>query len=111
MIVRDWQGLGEESVQSAELRQVEELTKGRLLLGLEDSLAVAGWWGLQELLREELMTLNEVMAAADAVTAFDIRRLARQCFRGQRSGMAVVGPLGSEAPLRALLDEACETLT
>lgn len=111
VILREWQRLREESVQAAELRRAKELTKGQLLLGLEDSLAVAGWWGQQELLRDEVLTVDEVIAEVDAVTAVDIQRLARHCFCGQRLSMAVVGPLKDETLLRALLDEAQENLS
>lgn len=110
VILREWQRLQREPVQADELRRAKEFTRGRLLLGLEDSMAVAGWCGQQELLRGEVLTVDEVIAKLEAVTAADIQRLARQCFCGQRLSLAAVGPLKDETPLRALLDEACEIL-
>lgn len=110
VILREWQRLRREPVQADELRRAKEFTKGRLLLGLEDSMAVAGWWGQQELLRDEVLTVDEVIGRVEAVMAADIQRLARQCFCGHRLSLAAVGPLKDEPLLRALLDEAYEAL-
>lgn len=110
VILREWRRLREEPVSDEELQRAKEFTKGRLLLGLEDSMATAGWWGQQELLRDEVLSVDEVIAHVEAVTPADVRRLARQCFCGQRLSLAVVGPLKDEKPFRELLDEACDVL-
>jgi predicted Zn-dependent peptidase len=105
-ILGEWQRAREEPVQDAELQRAKELTKGRLLLGLEGSMAVAGWWGEQELLGDRVLSVEEVIDRVDAVTVADVQRLARQCLAGQRLSLAVVGPLDDEEPLSALLAEA-----
>ena len=110
VILREWRRLREEPVPDEELQRAKEFTKGRLLLGLEDSMAIASWWGQQELLRKEVLSVDEVIARLEAVTPADIQRLARQCFCGQRLSLAAVGPLKDERSFRDLLDEACETL-
>ena len=61
--------------------------------------------------RVTVLTVDEVIAEVDAVTAVDIQRLALHCFCGRRLSMAVVGPLKDETFLRALLDEAQENLS
>ena len=110
VILQEWQKLRSAPVETAELQRAKEFSKGRLLLGLEDSMAVAGWWGQQELLRGEAWSVDDIIAAVDAVTTADIQRLAGQCFQGQRLSLAVVGPMEGSASLRSLLDEAGERL-
>jgi len=110
LILREWQRLRQEPVSDDELQRAKEFTKGRLLLGLEDSMGVASWYGQQELLRDEMLNVDEVIAKVEAVTPDDIQRLACRCFCGRRLSLAVVGPLENETALQALLDEACESL-
>jgi predicted Zn-dependent peptidase len=109
-ILCQWKRVREERVETAELQRAKEFTKGRLLLGLEGSMAVAGWWGEQELLQGEALTADQVISLVDAVTVDDLQRLAQQCFIGQRLSLAIVGPLPDEASLHSLLAEAQDLL-
>jgi len=109
-ILGEWLRLCEEPVPTDELQRAKEYTKGRLLLGLESSMAVAGWWGQQELVRDEVMSADEVIGQVDAVTADDVQRLAGSSFSGQRLRLAVVGPLRDETPLEDVLVRAQQML-
>lgn len=93
----------EELVPEAELTKAKELSKGRTLLRMEDSRAVNGWAGAQEVLTGKIMTVDEMVAIVDAITAEDIRRIAREMLIGERLRMAVVGPVSKEEPLEDLL--------
>lgn len=95
--------LGDELVSETELAKVKELTKGRLLLRLEDSRSVAGWHGAQEITRGETPTVDEVVAKIEAVTADNLRQLAAELIRPERFRLAVVGPVRESAALRAIL--------
>ena len=105
-ILDEWVRMRQEPVPAAELQRAKEYTKGRMLLGLESSMAVAGWWGQQEIVRDEALSADEVIARVDAVTADDVLQMASLCFAGQRVRLALVGPLREEAPFRAILDRA-----
>jgi predicted Zn-dependent peptidase len=109
-ILCQWKRVREKPVETAELERAKEFTKGRLLLGLEGSMAVAGWWGEQELLQGEALTGDQVISLVDAVTVDDLQRLAQQCFVGQRLSLATVGPLPDETCLHSLLAEAQDLL-
>jgi len=109
-ILCEWKRVREEPVQRSELQRAKEFTKGRLLLGLEGSMAVAGWWGEQELLEGDVLTADEVIDRVDAVTVSDLQRLAQQCFVGRRLGLAIVGPLQDETAFHSLLGEAQDLL-
>ena len=48
-----------EPVSEEELQKAKEFTKGRLLLQMEDSFAVASWIGRQEILEDRVLTLDD----------------------------------------------------
>ncbi len=75
-----------------ELDKVREFTKGRLLLSMEDSWNVASWYGSQEVLMHSTITLDEMLATIDAITADDILRVAQRIFVPGWAYMALVGP-------------------
>jgi predicted Zn-dependent peptidase len=81
-----------ETVPERELTKAKEYAKGRLLLRMEDSRAVASWMGTQELLLDEVWTVEEVVQRVDAVTSEDVRRTAERVLREDLLRLAVVGP-------------------
>ncbi|MFQ6000116.1 MAG: M16 family metallopeptidase [Anaerolineae bacterium] len=95
--------LRREPVPAEELKKAQEFLKGRLLLQMEDSFAVASWLGRQEILEDRVLTVDEVLAAIDAITAEDIQRVASERFREESLNLAVVGPFREEEGLRSLL--------
>lgn len=95
--------LKRQPVPAAELTKAKEYSKGRLVLGLEDSRGMATWSGAQELLQGSIMTVEEVMRLIDEVSADDIQRLANHIFVDEQLNLAVVGPYKDEAPFKELL--------
>jgi predicted Zn-dependent peptidase len=75
----------------------EELERGRgqmrggFVLGLEDTGSLMSRLGKSELVYGELMTVNEVIAAIDAVTLDDVCEIAAELFTRPTS-LAVIGP-------------------
>jgi predicted Zn-dependent peptidase len=82
----------QELVSDEELKKAKEFTKGRLLLQMEDSFAVAAWMGRQELLEDRILSVDEVLEEVDAVTAEDVQRVAQELFQQEKLNLAVVGP-------------------
>ncbi len=92
-----------DGVPEEELAKAKELSKGRLLLRMEDTRSVSGWLGAQELLNRHVRTVDEVVEAIDAVTTEDLRRVARTLFRTERLALAIVGPYRSDRRFASLL--------
>jgi len=92
-----------EPVPESELSKAKEMSKGRLLLSMEDSRSVAGWMGGQEVLTERILSIDEVMSTVDNITAEEISRLARELLIGSQLRLAVVGPIAGDEPLEELL--------
>src|SRR5215210_4909543 len=65
-----------DGVSEEELIKAKELSKGRLLLRMEDTRSVSGWLGGQEILNGLIRTPDEIVALIDAVTVDDVRRVA-----------------------------------
>jgi predicted Zn-dependent peptidase len=85
-----------EPVPEDELARAKEFWKGRMLLRLEDTRSIASWLGAQELLLDQVFTVDDVIARVDAVTADDLQRLARRLFVPEQMCVAVIGPYRSE---------------
>lgn len=92
-----------ETVPEIEMSRARELSRGRLLLRMEDSHNVAGWLGGQEALTNHILTPEEVTAIIDAITAEELKELAQEMIDGKRLRLAVVGPVAEDEPLEELL--------
>ena len=97
-------GLLKETVPAEELTKAKELSKGRLLLRMEDSRSVAGWTGGQETLNGHVMSVEDVVAAIDSVTASDMAEMARRLFTEDKLRLSVVGPVKKDEDLLGLLE-------
>ena len=92
-----------ETVPESELSKAKELSKGRLLLRMEDSRNVAGWMGGQEILTGRILNIDQVVSIIDAITAEELKQLARELIVASQLRLAVVGPVASDQPLAELL--------
>jgi predicted Zn-dependent peptidase len=92
-----------EGVPSVELQKAKEMAKGRIQLRMEDTRSVAGWLGSQELLRERVMTVDEVVARFDAVTLDELLVVGRRVLNPARAVLVAVGPLEAET-LAGIID-------
>ncbi len=92
-------GLSESEVLPDELARAKEFTKGRLRLELETTNGVAFWLTYQELLLGEIKTIDEELDLVEAVTAEDIKRIAREVLSGPMQ-MSVIGPFARDSAFR-----------
>ncbi len=92
-----------ETVPEAELTKAKELSKGRLLLRMEDSRSVAGWMGGQEILTNRILSVEQIVSIIDAIAAEELRQLAQELLVDSQLRLAVVGPVAGDEPLEELL--------
>jgi len=85
-------------VTEEELRRSKELVKGRLELRLEDTQNAALWYGAQQLLNGEILTVEEVCQRIDSVTLKDVSAVANELLQSEGLSMAVVGPVEEMPP-------------
>ena len=98
-VMAELSSLSEREVSAEELVRAKEFTKGRLRLELETTNGVAFWLTYQELLLGQINTIEEELAQVDAVSAGDVRRVARDVFSGAMQ-MAVIGPFARDSAFR-----------
>ena len=84
--------LRDEPVPAAELDKARRYLSGGLELRMDETRHVASWIGGQEALHDRVLTLEEALAAVDAVDADGIDRVAGDLFTDDRLRMAVVAP-------------------
>jgi predicted Zn-dependent peptidase len=77
---------------AAEVHKAREYIKGRLLMRMEDSRAVASWLASQELLMDEITTPDETALRIDGVTPEDVLRVAERLVGKPELRLAIVGP-------------------
>ena len=81
-----------QGITTDELNRAKELSKGRLLLRLEDSRNVALWLGSQQLLTGQILEINEVTKIIDAITIDDLKQVAKNLLSTDKINLAIVGP-------------------
>jgi predicted Zn-dependent peptidase len=80
-----------DGITQDELDRGKGQLRGGMVLGLEDSGARMSRLGKAELVYDELLSIDEVIARVDAVTLDDVREIASQLFT-QPEILAIVGP-------------------
>jgi predicted Zn-dependent peptidase len=94
--------LVEDGVEDEELDRARENAKGRTVLAMESTLTRMNRLGSSLLMGVPLLSVDEVLAAFDAVSKEDVTALAQELFRPERMSAAGVG--GDEAVFRSALE-------
>lgn len=114
VILGEYGKLATTLVPAKELKLVKELIKGRIPLALESSDDLGEWYARQAVMkltqeragqaaRAKLYSPEEYFKKIDAVTAADIRRVAKEIFKADKLNLAVIGPYKDEARFKKLL--------
>jgi predicted Zn-dependent peptidase len=96
--------LRDELVPPEELEKAKRYLAGGLELRMDDTRHVASWIGGQEALHDRVLTLDEALAAIEAVDAAAVQQLAAKLFRDDALRLAAVAPARS---LRRLEEQLC----
>jgi len=95
--------LAEKKVGDRELKKAKEYVKGKTLLSVETSDELGGWYGFRELYGEEMISPAEYNRRIEAVTAAEIRAVARDLLRENRLNLGIVGPFKDKARFEKVL--------
>ena len=91
-ILKEYLKLTKKEVSIKELKKAKEYLKGKIVLRMESSDAQASFYGTQELLKNEIISLEEVFKRIDKVTANDIMNVAKDIFKNDKLNLALIGP-------------------
>lgn len=81
-----------ELVSEEELEKVKQCLIGNMKLSLESSDDIANFFGMQELLKNKVMSLDDKIEEIKKVKAIDIQRIAKEIFVNEKMNLALVGP-------------------
>ncbi len=95
-------------VDDAELHRAKESLKGGLMLGLESTGSRMSMLARSEVYHGRQISLDELIAKVDAVTAEEIQRMAADLFPAGRLSMAAIGPFRSDGQLATSMQKAFE---
>ena len=100
--------LHDEGVTEQELERARDNVKGRTVLSMESTLTRMNRLGSSVLMGVPLLTVDEVLAAFDAVTLDDVNAIAQEFWRPERMAAAGVG--GDETTFRRALEAVSPAL-
>jgi predicted Zn-dependent peptidase len=103
VIINQYKKVREEAVGEEELKKTKDMLRGNMVLELENSRSVAGFFGEQEILGQKLETPEKVLAKTDAVMASDIQKVAQKYFLADKLNLAIIGEIENEEKLKGLL--------
>jgi predicted Zn-dependent peptidase len=108
VIASELRRLVEDGVSEEELERARDNVKGRTVLSMESTLTRMNRLGSSILMGVPLLTVDEVLAAFDAVTLDDVNTLAREFWQPEHMAAAGVG--GDEDAFRRALESVSPAL-
>lgn len=107
VIVGEYYGIASaksaDQITNKELKKAKEFIKGHLVLEIEDSRAVAGFYGLAEILENKIETPNEYMEKINQVTLDEVAGVAASYLVEQTLNLAVIGNFSDGQRFKKLL--------
>jgi len=102
VIQDEYDQIRKEPVGEEELTKAKEYLKGKMVLQLEDSEAVAHYYAKQQLLTNKIESVEERMNLIDAVTSEEILKVAQDLF-DRPYHLSVIGPYNEQSRFEQLL--------
>ncbi len=96
-------GNGKSKLTKEELKKAKEFLKGHLILGLEDSRAVAAFYAQSEILEEKIETPNEIIDKIDKLSVEDIEEVAEKYIKQSTLNLAIIGKFDNRQRFEKLL--------
>jgi len=93
LILAEFRKLKEELIPPEELERGKNHLKGSVMLGLESTASRMTNLARQQLYFHRFATMDEILAAIEAVTAESIQQVACEFFRPETIALTVLGPL------------------
>lgn len=94
---------GAMELTDEEVTKAKEFLKGHLVLDLEDSRSVSGFYAHQELLEDRIENPDELIAVIDKITKEDVAAVGQEFFLEKNLNLALIGNFTDENKLASLL--------
>lgn len=103
VILEELERLVRELVTEEELKRAKEHLTGQLILSLETSNQLAGFFGSQEILEHKIITPEELVAKIQAVTSEQIKEVAKEIMENKNLNLALIGPFKEKERFEKIL--------
>lgn len=102
-ILKECNDLVNKKVSDEELNKVKSFLIGNMKMSLESTDDVASFYGMQELMKNEIKTLEEKIKEIKKVTSADIQKMARVIFKTKNLNLAMIGPFKDSKEFKQVL--------
>lgn len=103
VMLEEFRKLMKELVSEKELKKAKDFMIGNMYLNLESSDSLAEFYGIEEILQKKALTPREIAQKIKAVTAQDIKRVARNIFQNKNLNLALIGPFKDKKAFSSIL--------
>lgn len=103
LILKEYQRFKNKLITREELQKAKDYWKGNTLLSLESSDSQAFFYAEQEVLKQKILTIEEIFKKIDQVTINDIKKVAEDIFKPEKLNLAVIGPFKEKEKFRKFL--------
>ncbi len=108
MMLEEFKRLKNEEIGLDELKITKERLIGHLFLSLESSYELASFYGLQEILKKELLTPQAIAAKIERVKIEEIKELAQEIFQNRNLNLSFIGPFDENSEVFKELNSLIE---
>jgi len=102
-ILAEYEKIRDIKIGAAEIKKAKDFLQGGLKLELETSDELASWIGVQEILRKEILTPEQIFSKIKAVSQADLQRVAKDIFQPEKLNLALIGPFKDKEAFVKLL--------
>jgi len=104
VILEEFRKIRDDKINDWELQKGKENLKGRIYLGLEDSMSVAMFLAEQETFWKDINQPEKIIEEISKVTEDDIMKLAKQIFQKKNINLAIISPIKEKTKIEKLLE-------
>jgi predicted Zn-dependent peptidase len=90
-------------VSDEELNKVKSFIVGNMKMSLEATDDIANFYGSQELMKNEIKTLEEKIKEIKKVNSEDIQKMAKIIFKNKNLNLAIIGPFKNDSKFKEIL--------
>lgn len=105
-ILEELAKMAKDGPDESEFTKAKNYLKGKFVLGVEDPRGLIMFGARREVVEGGYWEPAQALAAIDAVTIEDVRRVARETFDVRNANLAIVGPYDDTARFEKLLTDA-----
>ncbi len=103
VIIEEFERLIKEPVKKEELQRVKDRCVGGLIMGLETSDQLAGFYGGQEIITKKIVSPEETIKKIQAVKAEEVSAVAKDIFKSNKLNLALIGPFKEKPRFEQIL--------